>query len=242
MPRRLATPGRKPSTTTCACSARRATTSPASGSLRLSAMLRLFRFSLANCTGTYERPGSPRGGSTLITSAPRSAKMAVANGPGTNIEKSTTRTPRSGSQGSATMLFEIRRRVDDQDLGALAGDDQQMHRVGRKEAGLARLHLELLAADFDVRVAFEQVAHLLDSLVRVRQRALAVLELAYDHLELLRADRLGPDETEIAGAGVIGRGVRPHVLLTHEVAAHGGGSIQLCSAMPPSTTMEAPVT
>src|SRR5947208_3250677 len=102
MPRRLARPGRKPSTATCACAASRATTSAASGSLRLSAMLRLFRFSVANCTGTYERPGSPRGGSTLITSAPRSAKMAVANGPGTNIEKSMTRMPASGSHGSDT--------------------------------------------------------------------------------------------------------------------------------------------
>src|SRR6266480_2075497 len=242
MPRRIATPGRKPSMTMSAFFTSFSTTSAESFLLRSTARLRLLRFSVRNCTGMYDRPGSPPGGSTLITSAPRSAKIAVANGPGTNIAKSTTRTPRSGSQGSAAMLFEIRRRVDDQDLGALAGDDQQMHRAGRKEAGLARLHLELPAADFDVGVAFEQVAHLLDSLVRVRQRALAALELADDHLELLRADRLRSDETEIAGAGVIGRGVRTHVLLTHEVAAHGGGSIQLCSAMPPSTTMEAPVT
>src|SRR5438094_8923464 len=224
MPRRLATPGRTPSTTTCACSARRATTSPASGSLRLSAMLRLLRFSVANCTGTYERPGSPRGGSTLITSAPRSAKIAVANGPGTNIEKSTTRTPRSGSQGSAAMLFEIRRRVDDQDPGALAGDDQQMHRVGGKEAGLARLHLELLAADLDVRVAFEQVAHLLDSLVRVGRRALAAIDLAYQDFQPLRAHGLGPDQAEIPRAGVIGgrrrvHGARPDQKLLHTPAS-----------------------
>src|ERR687888_899802 len=102
MPRRFATPGRNPSITTCACAASRATISAASGSLRLSAMLRLLRFSVSNCTGTYERPGSPRGGSTLMTSAPRSARIAEANGPGTNIEKSTTWMPASGSHGSDT--------------------------------------------------------------------------------------------------------------------------------------------
>src|SRR3954466_11633777 len=71
-------------------------------------MLRLLRFSVLNCTGTYERPGSPFGCSTLMTSAPRSASRAEQNGPGTNIEKSTTRTPASGSQGSAMSV----RRLD----------------------------------------------------------------------------------------------------------------------------------
>src|SRR3989454_8060529 len=211
MPRRLATPGRKPSMTMSARFTSFSTRSAESFLFRSTARLRLLRFSVLNCTGTYARPGSPRGGSTLITSAPRSAKIAVANGPGTNIEKSTTRTPRSGSQGSAAMLFEIRRRVDDQDLGALAGDDQQMHGVGGKEAGLARLHLELLAADLDVRVAFEQVAHLLDSLVRVGQRALAALDLAHQDFQLLRAHGLGPDQAEIPRAGVVGGRVRLHV-------------------------------
>src|SRR5438094_7887674 len=105
MPRRLATPGRKPSTTTCACLTSFSTTLAASADFKSSAMLRLLRFSVPNCTGTYERPGSPRGGSTLITSAPRSARIDEAKGPGTNIEKSTTRTPSSGSQGSDMRWF-----------------------------------------------------------------------------------------------------------------------------------------
>src|SRR2546429_2111448 len=100
MPRRCATPGRKPSTTTCACLTSFSTTLAAPADFRSSAMLRLLRFSVPNCTGTYERPGSPRGGSTLITSAPRSASIDEANGPGTNMEKSTTWMPLSGSQGS----------------------------------------------------------------------------------------------------------------------------------------------
>ena len=37
----------------------------------------------------------PRGGSTLMTSAPRSARTWAASGPATNAEKSTTRTPSS---------------------------------------------------------------------------------------------------------------------------------------------------
>src|SRR3954468_2598085 len=100
MPRRFATPGRKPSTTTSALATSLPTTPAASACLRSSEMLRLLRFSVSNCTGTYERPGSPRGGSTLITSAPRSARIEEANGPGTNIEKSTTWVPASGSHGS----------------------------------------------------------------------------------------------------------------------------------------------
>src|SRR5882762_3230752 len=220
MPRRFATPGRKPSMTICAFFTSGSTTSREGEDFRSRAKLLLLRFSVLNCTGTYDRPGSPRGGSTLITSAPRSAKIAVANGPGTNIEKSSTRTPRSGSQGSAAMLFEIRRRVDDQDLGALTGDDQQMHRIGGKEAGLAGLHLELLAADLDVRVAFEQVAHLLDSLVRVRQRALAALDLAYQDFHLLRAHGFGPDQAEIPRAGVIGGRVRLHLARPDQKLLH----------------------
>src|SRR5439155_25388523 len=100
MPNRFATPGRNPSTTTCACLTSFSTTAAASADFKSSAMLRLLRFSVSNCTGTYERPGSPRGGSTLITSAPRSASIDEANGPGTNIEKSTTCVPASGSHGS----------------------------------------------------------------------------------------------------------------------------------------------
>src|SRR6478752_2370279 len=83
-------------------------------------MLRLLRFSLRNWTGTYERPGSPFGCSTFTTSAPRSASSAEQNGPGTNIEKSATRTPESGSQGSAMSV----RRLDPVVQRDAAVDDQ----------------------------------------------------------------------------------------------------------------------
>jgi hypothetical protein len=42
-----------------------------------------------------------------------------------------------------------------------------------------------------MRFALEQVAHLLDAGMRVRQRPLAALDLADEHLELLRADGFG---------------------------------------------------
>src|SRR5256714_14496116 len=152
MPRRCATPGRKPSTTTCACLTSFSTTATASGDFKSSAMLRLLRFSVLNCTGTYERPGSPRGGSTLITSAPRSARIDEANGPGTNIEKSITWMPASGSHGSDMRwldpVVERDAAVDDHrragDVGAKAlGEDGKRHgrHVGRRAEASQRHRL-----------------------------------------------------------------------------------------------------
>src|SRR5689334_22158260 len=166
-----------------------------------------------------------------MTSAPRSARMAEQNGPGTNIEKSATRTPASGSQagiypaspaGAARIgikaqarifissfphvrrIFQIRRRIDDEHARLLRGGEEDVRLVGGKEAGLARLHLELVTGHLDMRFALEQVADLLDAGMRVRQRALAAAELAHQHLDLLRAHRLGSDQAEILRAGVIG--------------------------------------
>src|SRR5437762_2645024 len=141
MPRRFATPGRKPSSTMCASLTRRCTTSRDSVFFKSIAILRLLRFSVSNCTGTYERPGSPFSASTLITSAPRSASIAEAKGPGTNIEKSITRIPLRGSQGSARSL-KIGRRINHQHLHAFARHGEHVLYAGGEEAGLARPHLE----------------------------------------------------------------------------------------------------
>src|SRR5688572_10587919 len=72
-------------------------------------------------------------------------------------------------------FFKIGRRVDDQHPHLVRGGLEEMRRVGRKEARFARTHLELLAGHLDVRAAFEQIADLLDTSVRVRQRAFAAL-------------------------------------------------------------------
>src|SRR6185295_19483850 len=77
----------------------------------------------------------------------------------------------SPSRSKPGALLEVRRGVDDHHTRALALHGERVHRVGREEAGLAGLHFELLAAHFHVRLAFEQVADLLDAGMRVRQRA-----------------------------------------------------------------------
>ena len=57
------------------------------------------------------RMASPPGGSTLITSAPRSARTSAASGPATNAEKSTTRRPSSrAAPAPAREGIELRRR------------------------------------------------------------------------------------------------------------------------------------
>src|SRR2546423_4472810 len=58
---------------------------------------------------------SPPGGSTLITSAPRSPKIMPQVGPITMWENSTTRMPESGSCGD---FFEVRTLRVARDLGA----------------------------------------------------------------------------------------------------------------------------
>src|SRR5688572_28012675 len=68
----------------------------------------------------------------------------------------------------------------------------------------------------------------------VRQRALAALDLAENHFDVLRSH-----QPVVARAGMVRRRIRLHVGLSDQVL---DGGIQLCRAMPPSTTMEAPVT
>ena len=67
-----------------------------SGRFRSSAMSRLPRWQPMNEPTTAPRMPSPRVGSTLITSAPRSASSIGPNGPARNCPKSMTRTPSSG--------------------------------------------------------------------------------------------------------------------------------------------------
>src|SRR6478609_7145014 len=92
-PRRSVTPGRIPSMTTSACRTSSSTVATASGSLRLSATLGRPRLS-----SIVAPPASPcpPGRSTRITSAPRSARIMHACGPGPIPAISTTFTPRSG--------------------------------------------------------------------------------------------------------------------------------------------------
>src|SRR3954470_21185724 len=114
----------------------------------------------------------------------------------------------SPSRSKAGALLEVGRRVNHHDARALAGHGELVHHIGREKARLARAHIELLVGHFDVRGAFQEIADLLDAGVGVRQRALAPLDLADQHLDLAGADGVRSDEAEIAGAGVVGGGVR----------------------------------
>src|SRR5215213_6612647 len=104
----------------------------------------------------------------------------------------------SPSRSKAGALLEVGRRVDDHHTRALAGHGELVHDVGRKEARLARTHVEFLVGHFDVRGAFQEIADLLDAGMGVRQRALAALDLADQHLHLARAHGVGADEAEVA--------------------------------------------
>src|SRR5215472_10367651 len=55
--------------------------------------------------GNAKRDTSGRGGSILMTSAPRSSKVRAQSGPASTREKSTTRMPESGPLMSATREF-----------------------------------------------------------------------------------------------------------------------------------------
>src|ERR1041385_6490987 len=96
------TPGRNCSTTTSAVLARSRMRSRALGSFKSAATLFLPRLSMAKLTlslphsGAKRRISSPSGRSNLITSAPASASIRVARGPGSSVEKSRTRIPASG--------------------------------------------------------------------------------------------------------------------------------------------------
>jgi hypothetical protein len=88
-----------------------------------------------------------------------------------------------------------------------------------KEAGFARAHLELLLADFDVRRAFEEVAHLLDAGMEMRMRAAAAFDFSDDDFQVLRID-----QAIVPRAGVVRRRIRLYIGLSDQVL---DGSIQL---------------
>src|SRR4051795_11881030 len=107
MPRRSATPGRNPSSTTSACAhSLRASSGSRSKSQTTDC---LPAFSAASQPGATSRNGSPSGVSTRTTRAPRSRSSRLANGPGRYRVKSATRIPASAS----TML----RRLTDRSTG-----------------------------------------------------------------------------------------------------------------------------
>src|SRR5581483_10533597 len=101
-PRRSVAPGTKFSISTSARAARSRTSLAPSGRWRSTAIPRLLRFTAANTALMPPRPARPRqsrrssprpGRSTLMTSAPRSARSMAQYGPATTREQSSTRMP-----------------------------------------------------------------------------------------------------------------------------------------------------
>src|SRR6266542_1052193 len=109
IPRRSATPGRKPSSTT---SARLDSAGPSSGSCSRSHTTdSLPALSAASHPGAADRSGSPSGASTRTTRAPSRNSSRPANGPGRLRVKSMTSRPCSTTTGDAnTMLIPLRDR------------------------------------------------------------------------------------------------------------------------------------
>src|SRR6266851_2349530 len=135
-------PGRYASRNTSDVAASRRSASIAGGCLRSSTRLRLLRLSATKLTlspariGGVARPMSPCGGSTLITSAPMSARSVPASGPAMKLASSMTRIPASGfgmrfllnlQPGLVDDLLVHRHLAGDagaEDVGSL-GDDRQ---------------------------------------------------------------------------------------------------------------------
>src|SRR3984893_17490343 len=90
--------------------------------------------------GNAKREISGRGGSILITSAPRSSRVRAQRGPASTREKSTTRMPLRGPLMSAPREFgETRTKLAERsqpDLQILRGPDRLLdvgHRLVRRE-------------------------------------------------------------------------------------------------------------
>src|SRR5574341_2448573 len=103
------TPGRKPSSTTSDVSASfRKRVRPSSiFKFRLRLFLPRFRapnrmLSPLRIGGMWRSQSPPPGGSILITSAPKSARMRVQKGPGSSMVRSSTRIPARGAAESVS--------------------------------------------------------------------------------------------------------------------------------------------
>src|SRR6266550_7491044 len=102
--------------------------------------------------------GSPCGGSSLMMSAPRSARICVAYGPERNCVRSSTRMPASGRSGAFAAIGSALENVDR--AGAMV-EARNAAASGVRQAHLRALHL--------ARARFAaQLAHDLDHLRRAR--------------------------------------------------------------------------
>src|SRR5690606_11170602 len=103
----------------------------------------------SGCSLRHLRNGSPpgcplrAGGSTLITSAPKSAIIRAANGPAINCPSSSTRRPASGPVGDASPALAARGPADgaSRDADRAFGVEPGSLRGAREPAGVRLLVL-----------------------------------------------------------------------------------------------------
>src|SRR5437773_7510852 len=124
MPRRAATPGRKPSSTTSASAARRRKTSRPAACLRLSVMLRLLR-----ARNEMPMPNGSSGAATTSTSMPRSASSVEQNGPAAGARG------RGASSARARGPASVERRLEDH--RAVLVEEEERRRGRRPPLALA---------------------------------------------------------------------------------------------------------
>ena len=116
-------------------------------------------------------------------------------------------------------VFLIRRRVDHQHLRRLvAGHREHMRRPRRKKAAVAGFQLAGFAVDLGSGPPFDQVAHLLDAGMRVRERAFSFFDRTENDFEPGCADVVLSDQAPVDGSGVVRRMVGGHILRPHKVA------------------------
>src|SRR5215471_11679661 len=132
-------PGRKFSMNTSAPATRRNSASLAAAWRRLSTSERLLRPYVFQCRASpasrQSRSGSPAGGSTLTTSAPKSASCRESMLPATRRDRSSTRMPSSGPRASGSKrmgksLVDIRARIEET-AGATNGSEMSCASVLR---------------------------------------------------------------------------------------------------------------
>src|SRR4051812_46797367 len=189
MPSRSATPGRKPSMSASACSTSAITVSTPSGDFRSTPIERRPRFRISRF-GFEKSPPTAPARSTRTTSAPMSASIIAANGPGPIPAISTTLMPDSGPDTSFPHWLDPGFRADvrphpregrqsERELKTRARPRDRRELAGGRER--AERGLQILATEADVRDHEVRERDVLRfATVRRHHREAAVHERAHD--------------------------------------------------------------
>src|SRR5512145_2600412 len=168
-----------------------------SGALRSSVTLFLLPFSIrknqasrSGCSDSARRPGSPPGGSILMTSAPSHPNIWAQLGPASYCVRSSTTIPSSAlaMRFSSIFLSGVRREPDGGGAGPVVGLDVDHGRLARRPGALERgpdlvRLLDELAVPAEVLgdLVVAGVAEVAAGLVLLRVRRPAAVVADHDH-------------------------------------------------------------